>query len=51
MLSLSGYARVWLVNFRVQVVMHACYVGETRQSTFLCTSARALTFRQVFERL
>ena len=50
MLSLSGYARVWLVNFRVQVVMHACYVGETRQPTFLFTSSRALTFRQAFER-
>ena len=45
MLSLSGYARVWLVNCRVQVVTHACYVGETRQATFLFTSSRVLTFR------
>ena len=45
MLSLSGYARVWLVTFRVQVVMHACYVDETRQPTFLCTSSRALKFQ------
>ena len=45
MLSLSGYARVCMINFRVQVVMHACYFGKTRQPTFLYTSSRALTFR------